>query len=53
VLRVLAARGHRTVDTDTDRWSRWVTAPDGTADWIWREQAMTDLLTGPGAAACS
>ena len=43
-LRALAARGHRTVDTDTSRWSRW----EGT-DWIWREDAMTALLdsTGP------
>jgi shikimate kinase len=47
-LRVLAERGHRTVDTDTDRWSRWVTLPDGSTDWIWREREMTDLLTGPG-----
>ena len=50
-LRALAARGHRTVDTDTDRWSRWVTEPDGSADWIWREQAMTDLLTGHDAGS--
>ncbi|GAB3808015.1 AAA family ATPase [Micromonospora zhanjiangensis] len=46
VLRVLATRGHRTVDTDTDRWSRWVTLPDGSADWIWRERAIGDLLAG-------
>src|SRR3954469_24481110 len=45
-LRLLARRGHRTVDTDTDRWSRWVTLPDGSPDWIWREQAMTELLAG-------
>lgn len=45
-LRALAARGHRTVDTDTDRWSHWVTLPDGSSDWVWREQALTDLLTG-------
>jgi len=38
-LRELAGRGHRTVDTDTDEWSRW----DG-ADWIWREDAMSELL---------
>ena len=50
-LRVLAARGHRTVDTDSDRWSRWVTEPDGSADWIWREQAMTELLTGDGVGS--
>ena len=51
VLRALAARGHRTVDTDTDRWSRWVTGPAGSPDWIWREQAMTDLLTGHGVGS--
>jgi adenylate kinase family enzyme len=45
-LRLLARRGHRTVDTDTDRWSRWVTLLDGSPDWIWREQAMTELLAG-------
>lgn len=45
-LRALAARGHRTVDTDTDRWSHWVTLPDGSSDWVWREQALMDLLTG-------
>lgn len=45
-LRVLGARGHRTVDTDTDRWSRWVSSPDGSDDWLWREEAITDLLTG-------
>lgn len=46
VLEILGARGHRTVDTDTDRWSHWVTLPDGSLDWIWREQAIADLLTG-------
>lgn len=43
-LRLLAARGHRTVDTDTDAWSHWVTLPDGSPDWIWREDVMRDLL---------
>jgi dephospho-CoA kinase len=47
-LRALEARGHRTVDTDTDRWSRWVTLADGSADWIWREPEMTALLREPG-----
>jgi dephospho-CoA kinase len=51
VLRALAARGHRTVDTDSDRWSRWVTLPDGSTDWIWREQEMTELLTGAGSGS--
>ncbi|WBC18167.1 AAA family ATPase [Micromonospora sp. WMMA1998] len=45
-LRMLAARGHRTVDTDSDRWSRWVTLADGSPDWVWREGAIADLLTG-------
>lgn len=44
-LRRLGERGHRVVDTDTDEWSRWVTLPDGSPDWIWREDAMTELLT--------
>jgi dephospho-CoA kinase len=45
-LRELARRGHLTVDTDTEEWSRWVTLPDGSADWIWREDAITELLAG-------
>jgi RNase adaptor protein for sRNA GlmZ degradation len=45
-LGVLRMSGHRTVDTDTDAWSHWVTLPDGSTDWVWREPAMTDLLTG-------
>ncbi|MFE4919208.1 AAA family ATPase [Streptomyces sp. NPDC056661] len=48
-LQLLHLHGHRTVDTDTDDWSRWVTLPDGSTDWIWREQAITDLLTGHDA----
>jgi shikimate kinase len=51
VLRALAARGHRTVDTDADRWSRWVTLPDGDRDWIWDEAAMTALLSAPRSDA--
>jgi dephospho-CoA kinase len=42
--QMLAARGHRAVDTDTDQWSHWVTLPDGSADWAWREPAISDLL---------
>ncbi|ARQ71406.1 hypothetical protein CAG99_23565 [Streptomyces marincola] len=48
-LRLLRARGHRTVDTDSDAWSRWVTLPDGSSDWIWREREITGLLTGHAA----
>ncbi len=45
-LRVLAERGHRVVDTDTGQWSRWVTSPDGSPDWIWRADAVGALLAG-------
>ena len=45
-LHFLRLRGHTAVDTDTDTWSRWVTQPDGSADWIWRDQAIVDLLGG-------
>lgn len=45
-LRRLGERGHLVVDTDSDVWSRWVTLPDGSADWVWREDAITRLLTG-------
>ncbi len=41
VLRVLAERGHRVVDTDTDEWREWV--DDG---WNWREDAIAGLLDG-------
>jgi len=43
-LQLLGLRGHRVVDTDTDQWSHWVSAPDGSPDWIWREEAITRLL---------
>lgn len=44
-LQRLGERGHRVVDTDSDEWSHWVTLPDGSADWVWREEAITQLLT--------
>jgi len=43
-LQMLSQRGHRVVDTDTDEWSYWITLPDGSADWIWREDAINRLL---------
>jgi shikimate kinase len=43
-LIMLGERGHRVVDTDSDEWSEWVTLPDGSRDWIWREGAIRDLL---------
>ncbi|MBB5235088.1 AAA family ATPase [Deinococcus budaensis] len=45
-LEELARRGHRTVDTDTDEWSEWLTDPEGQPDWVWREAPMRALLTG-------
>jgi shikimate kinase len=45
-LQALGQRGHRVVDTDTDQWSHWVTAPGGAPDWIWREDAIAALLAG-------
>jgi hypothetical protein len=45
-LEMLGERGHRVVDTDTDQWSHWVTLADGSADWIWREDAIAGLLAG-------
>jgi hypothetical protein len=43
-LQVLGERGHRVVDTDTDEWSCWVSLPDGSDDWVWREDAIASLL---------
>lgn len=43
-LLALSARGHRVADTDTDEWSHWVTAADGSPDWVWREDAIAGLL---------
>ncbi|MGH3267382.1 MAG: AAA family ATPase [Trebonia sp.] len=43
-LQALSERGHQVVDTDTDQWSHWVTSPDGSPDWIWREDAIAALL---------
>ncbi|WP_433352536.1 AAA family ATPase [Microtetraspora malaysiensis] len=45
-LQILGSRGHRVVDTDYGQWSHWVTLADGTSDWVWREEAMADLLGG-------
>jgi dephospho-CoA kinase len=42
-LEVLARRGHRPVDTDTDEWSRWATTPNGDSDWVWREDATATI----------
>jgi GTPase SAR1 family protein len=44
VLERLKEKGHRTVDTDSGEWSRWETLPSGSADWVWREEAIGSLL---------
>jgi dephospho-CoA kinase len=56
-LQALGERGHQVVDTDTDQWSHWVTSPDGSPDWIWREDAIAALLAShqhgrPFVAGC-
>jgi dephospho-CoA kinase len=50
-LRMLGERGHSVVDTDTDAWSCWVTLPDGSRDWVWREDAIERLLDGHAEGA--
>lgn len=47
----LAARGYKTVDTDSDEWSEWLTfagdtdQPDSVEDdWVWREDRIRRLL---------
>jgi shikimate kinase len=50
-LRVLGSRGHDVVDTDTEEWSRWTNDELGRPDWIWREDAMTSLLSAPRDAS--
>src|SRR5215472_5577862 len=47
-LRMLGERGHRVVDTDTDEWSCWVSLPDGSTDWVWREDVIASLLASDG-----
>jgi dephospho-CoA kinase len=44
VLRALGEQGFQVVDTDTDQWSEWVTLRDGSKDWVWREDAVAELL---------
>ena len=39
------------MDTDTDEWSHWVTSSDGSPDWIWREDVMSNLLEAGGVGS--
>ena len=57
LIRELAARGYKAVDTDTDEWSEWVMAasePDEPGspeepDWVWREDRIQRLLSSEDA----
>jgi len=52
LIRALAARAYKAIDTDSEEWSTWVTVPrdpDDTGagvehDWVWREDRMQRLL---------
>ena len=49
VIRELAARGFKAIDTDSDEWSTFVDAdpprPTGDPDWVWREDRIQRLLS--------
>jgi shikimate kinase len=59
VIRELARRGYKAVDTDYDGWSHWVNMRTGLPatppapgeygweelDWVWREERMQALLS--------
>ncbi|MGC4940635.1 AAA family ATPase [Kribbella sp. DT2] len=44
VLRVLAGRGHKVVDTDAGEWCEWTTDEQGNREWGWRAEAINQLL---------
>jgi dephospho-CoA kinase len=53
LIRALAARGYKAIDTDSDAWSTWAN-PSGDADasgaiaepdWVWREDRIQRLLS--------
>src|SRR5438128_2341786 len=51
VIRELAARGYKAIDTDSDQWSEWasvageVTPAAAEPDWVWREDRIQRLLS--------
>jgi shikimate kinase len=53
LIRAFAARGYKTIDTDSDEWSEWVYGtddPDSSGstpepDWAWREDHIQRLLS--------
>jgi dephospho-CoA kinase len=44
-LRMLGQKGYAVVDTDTDECSEWTIQPDGSRDWIWREDVISGMLS--------
>jgi shikimate kinase len=55
VIRELVSRGYPAHDLDTPEWSEWIEAApsDGLTpvqgkDWVWREDRVRALLSGPG-----
>ena len=59
VIRALAGRGFKAIDTDTDEWSVWadsIVETDSSTttvepDWIWREHRIQQLLSTEDAEA--
>jgi shikimate kinase len=54
VIQELASRGYAAHDLDTPEWSEWIDAApsDGLTpvqgkDWVWRENRVRELLSGP------
>lgn len=62
LIRELAARGYKAIDTDYDGWSHWVNMRTGQPvsppaqgeygweelDWVWREDRIQSLLSAEG-----
>lgn len=44
VIVALREKGYCAVDTDTDEWCEWVKDEGGEPDWVWREDAISNLL---------
>lgn len=54
VIRALAERGYKAVDSDSDEWSVWADdslQPNTEPDWIWREDRIQGLLSNENADA--
>jgi dephospho-CoA kinase len=59
LIRALAARGYKAIDTDCDPWSTWANRSDDAdasgattePDWVWREDRIQRLLATEDADA--